>query len=136
MSMQAILTLLTRALTGRACPCKRASKGSRGSTMVLQSLPLALQCLPMALPLRLHPQQLHRVAAAGMVLNMSSQKASANRISAGEATPEQLINLCDFGKVYLYSIDIITVVAACIIFTQMQSGMCLYSKFFYWSHKT
>ena len=82
------MTLLTRALTGRACPCKRASNGSRGSTM-------ALQCRPQAQPLLVHPQQGNRAAAAGMLLNMPSQKAPANRISAGEAALEQLINLCD-----------------------------------------
>ena len=81
---------------------------------------MVLQWLPQALPPLLHLQQLHKVAAADMLLNMSSQKASANRISAGAATLEQLINLCIFGevgRVYLYSLDIVTVVAACMIFT-------------------
>ncbi len=79
---------------------------------------MVLQSLPQALPLLLHPQQENRAAAAGMLLNMSSQKAPANRISAGEKPLElDRINPCDVRMVYLYSLDIITLVAACMIFT-------------------
>ena len=81
--------------------------------MVLQCLPLPL---PQALPLLQHPQQGNRAAAAGMLLNTSSQKASANRISAGEATLEQLINLCDFRRSRVDHLIVLLLVAACIIF--------------------